>query len=166
MVAHAAQLLWSRLSAILKITAQPTNGPLAVDDLDDPYANVAITDDTLLESGFASHFADAVKCAYGEDATPDNIGQKILADFVWSARVVLIGNPVIEALNGRFPAFGSHVFSVINKGPQSRVPATLEEEQRRVCSRPSPRCRRRGPRAQDLHGLLAALAPGQDPQVY
>lgn len=119
MVSHASQLLWKRLSAILKITAQSTSGPPAVYRMRNPYEDTIITDSTLLEGGFASHFTEAVQSAYGGDAPPGNIAQKILADFVWAARVVLIGNPAIEALNSEIPAFGSHVFTVLNKGPQS-----------------------------------------------
>lgn len=119
MVRHASRLLWQRLSSMLKTTATCTGGPAAVYRVSNPYQNVKAPRQALSEADFDKHFAAAVEAAYGPDAPPGNPAQRMLADFVWAARGVLLGDPAVEALNKRFPELGSQVFTVLNEGPKS-----------------------------------------------
>lgn len=127
MIDYSANLLWKRLKPILVNTTKSVQGPAAVYRLPtaagggffNPYAGTKTPKETLHETGFDDTFKAAVESAYAPLAPPGNIAQRLIADFVWAARGVLVGNSTIEKLNKKFPEFGSQVFTVINKGPKS-----------------------------------------------
>lgn len=106
---YAEKTLWDKLACILR--AVSTFLPIR-NSRDRQNA----IDARLNDLRFHEQFTDAVDKAYKD---LNYGGQLVLADFVWAGRAWLIRHPIIEELNIKYPKFGSHVLTTLNKGPQS-----------------------------------------------